>query len=242
MSHDELVQSRLYPEVLVGRDGTVLVNGQPPRIYEPDRYPSFVVRRGRTSKFLRVHTLVATEFCSGYADGMEVNHINGVRSDNRAENLEWVTHRYNMHHSARTGLRKRQFSVAQVDEICGRFRAGESAKQIGASFGVGHGTIIYILRSQTYFGTEKDVVDVATHRGSKCHNATLTDRDVMRARHMHGMGMLTKDIAALIGAKEWTLYPLLRSPEKHWKHVKLQVVTQDDGVVYARRGRGRYAR
>ena len=41
-----------------------------------------------------VHRLVALEFqdiCGEYKDGLQVDHINTIRDDNRAENLRWVT-------------------------------------------------------------------------------------------------------------------------------------------------------
>ncbi|HDX8356775.1 TPA: NUMOD4 motif-containing HNH endonuclease [Aeromonas hydrophila] len=45
-----------------------------------------------------VHRIVAEAFCSGMAPGLVVNHINGVRDDNRAENLEWATYSWNQKH------------------------------------------------------------------------------------------------------------------------------------------------
>lgn len=38
-----------------------------------------------------VHRVIASVWCPGHFEGAHVDHINGVRSDNRACNLEWVT-------------------------------------------------------------------------------------------------------------------------------------------------------
>lgn len=48
-----------------------------------------------------VHRLVASAFCKGEEDGLCVNHKNGARSDNRAENLEWVSYSENCAHAFR---------------------------------------------------------------------------------------------------------------------------------------------
>ena len=53
-----------------------------------------------------IHRLVALSFCEGYEDGKDVNHKNGNRLDNRAENLEWVTRAENINHAYRELGRK----------------------------------------------------------------------------------------------------------------------------------------
>jgi hypothetical protein len=50
-----------------------------------------------------VHRLVMIAFI-GLVKGKEVNHINGIKSDNRVENLEYLTHLENMQHAIKTGL------------------------------------------------------------------------------------------------------------------------------------------
>lgn len=42
-------------------------------------------------KTLTVHRLVAKTFFDDYCDNLEVNHINGIKTDNRIENLEMTT-------------------------------------------------------------------------------------------------------------------------------------------------------
>ena len=70
--------------------------------------------KGKEKRFY-VHSLVATAFVEGWREGLEVNHKNGVKTDNRAENLEWVTSSQNNQH-ARDVLLLDVKPVALLDE------------------------------------------------------------------------------------------------------------------------------
>lgn len=51
-----------------------------------------------------VHMLVAEAFVPGYAPGLDVDHKNGKKWDNRAENLAWCTRSENVKRAFETGL------------------------------------------------------------------------------------------------------------------------------------------
>lgn len=57
-------------------------------------------------KFIRTHRIVASTFCENYFNKPEVNHIDGNKLNNSADNLEWVTSSENQLHAYKTGLQK----------------------------------------------------------------------------------------------------------------------------------------
>lgn len=94
-------------------------------------------------KLISVHRSVASLFCDN-PDGLPlVNHINGVRSDNRACNLEWVSRSYNSIHSFAIGLNKNigtnnkvsNKTEQQMNVVIEMIKSNASAEEISNKMG-----------------------------------------------------------------------------------------------------------
>lgn len=57
-------------------------------------------------KEMGIHILVAKAFVENPGSKPFVNHIDGNKSNNHADNLEWVTNKENIHHAWKSGLIK----------------------------------------------------------------------------------------------------------------------------------------
>ena len=109
---------------------------------------------------LKVHRIVAETFIDNPKNKKEVNHINGNKTDNRVENLEWCSHKENIQHAFRTGLRKTgtnatnsKLSVDDINYIIKNIRLKShkyGARAMARKYNVCYSTITQILHGKTY--------------------------------------------------------------------------------------------
>ena len=64
-----------------------------------NNYSGIRLRNNKILKTFTIHRLVAVSFIKNPENKKTVNHKNGIRSDNRIENLEWMTYSENIQHS-----------------------------------------------------------------------------------------------------------------------------------------------
>lgn len=127
-------------QYVIDEDGNVY------RKLTPNQHPQGYLRLGLRAKGKRkhftIHRLVAQTFIPNPEGKPFVNHIDGDKTNNRVENLEWCNQSENMLHAFRTGLKSpshpkpvRQYTLEGefVKEYSSREEAARSVKACGCN-------------------------------------------------------------------------------------------------------------
>jgi hypothetical protein len=108
-------------------------------------YVNMVIDGRRVIK--SVHRIVGRVFVDGYDPTLDINHIDGIKTNNVFSNLEWVTRRQNIQHAYKNNLRASQRGTSKLKNakpIIGIDKNGiryyfntqeEAAKKTGAKRG-----------------------------------------------------------------------------------------------------------
>ena len=138
-----------YPNVFACSDGTLLHYGV--RVLKQTTRPDgYLVCRVPGLTQVLSHRIVADAFHGRSENGSAVNHLNGVRSDNRAENLEWCDQTRNCRHAVEHELRKRKYSKEIVLSLREEFHGGASAMFLSGKYSVPKMTVYAILNGYSY--------------------------------------------------------------------------------------------
>lgn len=108
----------------------------------------------------KVHRMVALAFIGPCPEGMQVNHKDGNKENNRPGNLEYVTCKENVRHSWANGLHKNddrkgesqrssKLTDAIVTEVRRRY-PGESLEELATKFGVTRQCLWMVVKRKTW--------------------------------------------------------------------------------------------
>ncbi len=103
-----------FPDYAVSNWGRVMRitkgsnNTYPGKILKPGLnsggYKMVVLSKNGKNKTKTIHRVMVKSFLNNYSDNLEVNHKNGIKTDNRIENLEMVTRSENQRHAYKNNL------------------------------------------------------------------------------------------------------------------------------------------
>jgi len=129
-------------------------------------YQAVMLYKDKKGKNFSVHRLVAQAFIEPVPGKTCINHIDGDKTNNCVENLEWVTHSENMYHANRIGLhggsekqkeaaRKngkvmRKLTDDQAKMVHKMYADGMLQREIGEHFGMSQNQISAILLGKVY--------------------------------------------------------------------------------------------
>ena len=113
-------------------------------------YNAININVNKTKNHLLLHRLLAINFIDNPNNYTQVNHINGIKTDNRLENLEWITPSNNMKHAFKTGLLKVKYNPLYDIETGKRYNSTkEAAEMLGINYGTLKGYLNGKCRNKT---------------------------------------------------------------------------------------------
>ena len=103
------------------------------------------------SKCVSVHRIVALAFVENRrSKAIQINHINGIKTDNRAENLEWCTNQENCIHAMLSGKGASKLKPEHVLEIRKLSKTGMAQFEIAKMFEIGQSQVSRIASGKRW--------------------------------------------------------------------------------------------
>jgi hypothetical protein len=139
--------------------GFRLTNGQEMKqVLNKKGYPEVRLRKNGCHTRL-VHKLVASAFMTKLEGCTQINHLNGVKTDNRLVNLQWVTQSENQLHAYKLGLQpsragegngRTTLTNEKVTDLKELYNSGKTIKEVSDIMSVNLHTARQIISGKTW--------------------------------------------------------------------------------------------
>jgi hypothetical protein len=205
-------------------------NGSPSRLRFPrrlmklqtdaDGYLRVGMRRATDGKSVNksIHQIIAMVFLGPPPAGKCVNHKNGIKTDNRPENLEYVTPAENNRHALATGLNQQVGESHHASKLTNstvlkirQLRGTVSVTELATRFNVTPSLISAVQTGKVWRNVHSELIVAACNKGINNGNSRLTENDVREIRaSIHTIATLSTlyrvsktTIKAIRGRKTW---------------------------------------
>ena len=152
-----------------------------------------------------VHKIVGlTWLRDSFINGYDINHKNGIKTDNRVSNLEWVTRSDNIRHAFSTGLKHGARGDANINT---KYRDSDveyaikllnetdmSIKTISEKTGIPTGYLYMIFRGDSRVSL---VNDETIKRNRISQHTPITESDICKVRSLY-QTMTASEISKLL--------------------------------------------
>lgn len=197
----------IYKEYLISEDGQVYSlhkNTLRKPVLTKHGYLRLFIHTNQNIVSCSIHRLVAETYIPNPENKPEVNHINGVKTDNRVENLEWVTSKENKTHAISNGLydsvigENHCFSTISDDtakKICQCLEDGMRNKDIANMFGVTKDMIANIKAGRSYRHISKKYTFNKTRKDRK------SVKTILKIASLLEQGCDDKEVSEMLNVK-----------------------------------------
>ena len=228
-----------YPDYEVSCDGRVRSNKKKtPIVLKPGLsrtgYPRVVLcARDGSKQNKTVHRVVAETYIPNPENKPQVNHKDGVKSNNTVDNLEWATPSENVQHAFDVLNRVRQnggtnkLTKEQVEDLRTRAANGtlgtftECAKEHGVSKEV----ISWAVKGVKGHYDWVDTVPPVPEKRDAGIPKKLTQEQVIEARKRYAAGESSRELAEEFGMSQSKMY--LAVTGKSYKHIPMPNETNE---------------
>lgn len=142
-------------DYIITKDGKIISKKRGGKEVKPQPNGKGYLRVHIAGKMYFVHRLVAEKYVPNPDGKPQVNHKDGDKTNNRADNLEWVTNKENRSHALKNGLHTKgddcswaKLTREQVEFI--RNHPEIKNAELARTFGVHHKTISAVKYKRTW--------------------------------------------------------------------------------------------